>query len=193
MDRADMTHPLTPREKVAAYNEARRVINPKNPKISAIQRIRSRNQNTAIKDPAQRFLQYVEQDPNGGCWLWSGAMSGNGYGVFTKGGQNVPAHRFSVETFIGSIGESHVLHACDVRLCVNPAHLSLGSMSDNMRDAASKGRLRRSNKRFEKIPRSLMSEAIRRVQGGESKRSVARSLDIPDSSIRRAMKGMTNV
>lgn len=183
-----MTHPLTPREKVEAYNRARRVTNPKNSKIAAAQRIRSRNQTTAIKDPVQRFLQYVEQDPNGGCWLWSGAMSSNGYGVFTKLGRNVPAHRFSVETFHGPIGEQHVLHGCDVRLCVNPAHLSLGSRSDNMRDAASKSRLHRPNKRFEKIPHNLMSEAIRRVQAGESKRGVARAMDIPAASIRRAMK-----
>lgn len=171
-----------------AYNERRRLSAPTNPKISEALRIRSRNATTALSDPTERFLQYVEHDPNGGCWLWSGAMSSNGYGVFTIKGKNVPAHRYSVRAFMGEIGTNHVLHSCDVRLCVNPGHLSLGSMSDNMQDAARKGRLRRSNKRFERIPDGLMSEAIRRVVAGESKRGVGRSLGIPDSSIRRAMK-----
>jgi hypothetical protein len=37
----------------------------------------------------------------------------------------------------------NVLHVCDVRDCVNPQHLFVGTQSENMKDAFRKGRIRR--------------------------------------------------
>jgi len=90
----------------------------------------------------QRFEDKVIPEPNSGCWLWDGAAS-KGYGQIGVGGKLLYAHRVSWERTHGDIPEgSHVLHRCDVTLCVNPDHLFLGTHKDNMRDMAKKGRQR---------------------------------------------------
>jgi hypothetical protein len=53
------------------------------------------------------------------------------------------AARTSWRLYKGPIPEGlRPLHKCDVSLCVNPDHLFLGTLSDNMQDMAAKGRAR---------------------------------------------------
>jgi hypothetical protein len=86
-----------------------------------------------------RFDEKV--DKTGDCWMWTGAIGGNGYGSIKHEGKTVRAHRVSHELHIGPIPEGMmVCHRCDVRACVNPAHFFLGTNLDNMRDMYSKGR-----------------------------------------------------
>lgn len=59
-----------------------------------------------------------------GCWLWTGAIKENGYGVFGVANRNAHAHRWAYENTVGPIPTGLDLdHLCRVRHCVNPAHL----------------------------------------------------------------------
>ena len=92
----------------------------------------------------EAFESRIIPEPNSGCWLWSGSVSHYGYGFFTMrahGFDNKIAHRVAWQLYRGPIPEGiQVLHKCDVRGCVDPGHLFLGTNADNRADMVAKGR-----------------------------------------------------
>ena len=87
----------------------------------------------------ERFeSKFVKSD---GCWLWQAGHFSNGYGSFNVNGRDCRAQRMAWVLYVGAIPEGlFVLHRCDVRECVNPAHLFLGSAADNVTDMVQKSR-----------------------------------------------------
>ena len=86
--------------------------------------------------------------PDGECRLWCQLIDKQGYGRLWHNGKLGSVHRMSYETFVGPIpddptGSHHgieVCHHCDVRHCIEPMHLFLGTHQDNMTDGVRKGR-----------------------------------------------------
>lgn len=77
----------------------------------------------------------------GECLEWSKARSKSGYGQTYFNGKVVYVHRLVWEILNGPIPEGGcILHTCDNPPCFFPDHLWLGTMQDNARDMANKGR-----------------------------------------------------
>lgn len=106
------------------------------------------NKATKGIDAGTRFAANYAIDVKTNCWNWTGPTDGHGYGVMHVNGRQQKMHRFSFEKFVGEIppGSGYhgtcVCHRCDNPACVNPDHLFLGSMDDNVKDMLSKGRHR---------------------------------------------------
>lgn len=81
----------------------------------------------------ERFKTLVRLHESG-CWLWQ-LGTRLGYGSTRHNGKTQFAHRVSYQLYKGDIPVGMmILHTCDIKLCVNPDHLRLGTAKDNSID-----------------------------------------------------------
>ena len=92
----------------------------------------------------ERFFKKVNKTKE--CWFWIGQLNFHGYGVIhlypnQYNDKKILAHRLSYKIHKGEIPKDMcVRHSCDIRNCVNPNHLWIGTKSDNHKDMWAKGR-----------------------------------------------------
>lgn len=136
----------------------------------------------------QKLLARARKE--GECMFWLGALNAYGYGAVRYQGKVIGAHRLSYILHHGEIPDGElVMHSCDNRPCINPAHLSLGSIADNIQDMWDKGRDHQSKLTAEQVE-SIRSRYIpRHPQHGA--RAMAREFGVTHQAISHAVLGKT--
>jgi predicted XRE-type DNA-binding protein len=137
-------------------------------------------------DPVKRFLSKVKHVESG-CHEWQAGLARGGYGKFQHG-KTMQAHRASYQFFKGNIPEGMcVMHKCDNRLCVNPEHLMIGTLTDNIADMDSKGR--RGTK--SRLTRAQAAEILNLVGTGLSQQQIGDMFGVDQTTISRIALGKT--
>lgn len=157
----------------------------------------SRLGRTAGASLYERIERNISREPMSGCWLWSGSSDDKGYahiGARLEDGNHIVirVHRFMYTKTYGSLERGMVVrHKCDVRCCVNPYHLIVGTQADNVRDMVERGRRR--GGRGERHALSVLTEervqAIRCLaeQCGFNLTKLARIFEVDPATIRRVV------
>lgn len=147
-----------------------------------------------LRDPArfvEAFWEKVDKRGPDECWLWKGAKQRAGYGHFrTPEGKTITSSRFAWVLANGAIPDGmHALHRCDNRACVNPAHIFLGSHTQNMADCKAKGR----HTKGEQTKRNKITERQARdvlAQKGRAKADeLAHTLGVTPGAIHAIWRG----
>ncbi len=140
------------------------------------------------KDRMMKVLEdlwkYVNKRNENECWVWTRGTNNSGYGSVCFEGEKYQTHRIAFVITKGGItlnapkdrkGSGFLMHSCDNRKCCNQAHLSVGTYSDNYKDAKAKGRS--SAPRGEAHPKAALTneqaaEARRLLSLGKTRRQV---------------------
>lgn len=92
---------------------------------------------------AERLAAKSERQPDG-CLLWTGSLKPNGYGKLVFEGRNLYTHRAAYEVAYGPIPpDLTVDHLCKVRHCMEPTHMELVTLAENVRRGSVKTHCKR--------------------------------------------------
>lgn len=141
-----------------------------------------------------RFWEKVNKAGPDECWSWNGATSGSGYGHLKMRGRQTGAHRVCWTLHFGRIPVgAQILHICDNKTCVNPAHLEIGTARKNAIDAVRRlGRARGSRNCNNKLSQDEVREIRRLYASGEfSQYQLADRFNVARHTIYTIVKGKT--
>jgi hypothetical protein len=127
------------------------------------------------------------------CQLWTGGCDSSGYPQIRTGSRldgtqstiHVSRVLWNLLPDREPLGDLLVLHHCDVRRCLEPAHLFVGSHAENMTDMAKKGR------GTQKLTTQQVEDVRRRYAAGEFPHDIAVSLGVTQSLVSKLVRGRT--
>lgn len=130
----------------------------------------------------RKFRAHTVPHPSG-CHLWMGYRQPNGYGYVNAGGKKAPAHRLALLlTGVDVPAGMDVCHTCDVRNCVNPQHLYVGTRRQNKPRGAAHWAAKLSAGDVEAI-------RLRRA-AGEPVKALALAFSIHHATVSRVARGI---
>lgn len=139
------------------------------------------------------FMNKYGVDTRGACWIWLRGVDSYGYPQPRIGGRSMLAHRYIYTLATGDdIDGLVVMHTCDNRRCLNPAHLRLGTQAENIRDRHIKGRdgaCRGEDAPWSKIDEALVQEIRDRRADGWTLDRLTAHYPISKTQIARITKG----
>ena len=143
--------------------------------------------------PEQRFWNRTDQTGGAAsCWNWTGAIDSNGYGACGYNGKKVNTHRLAWKLANGPIqGRFDVRHSCDNRKCCNPAHLSLGTRGENMRDAVERARTAKGEYNGLSILSEPLVKAIKILAQDHSSYWIHKTLGLSKTTVLNITRGVT--
>lgn len=160
--------------------------------------IHGHQKNRTRRPVEDRFWEKVAKAGEDECWPWQACINPKtGYGGFGWGYRMLQAHQASYILAHGSIPDDLcVLHTCDNRACVNPAHLYAGTHADNTEDKMRRGRHRFGSVLGSASPNAKIAEedvrAIRALSTqGVSYGQLSRRFGIGKSQVFRIVKRKT--
>jgi hypothetical protein len=147
-----------------------------------------------VTDSVDNLLARLDQ--SGGedaCWPWLKRDGTLGKGYFRVGIPGTRRTQIANRIIMAAPDGVEVCHTCDNPPCCNPRHLFLGSQSDNMKDAATKGRLLRAGVHNGRT--QLTEEGVRtiraRAAAGERHRDIAKDYGLTRAAVSHLARGLT--
>lgn len=147
---------------------------------------------TLRRKKGQSPYELVDTNAPGGCWLWLGSRNSHGYGRLRLRAPDGThpfhrAHRWFYEQEVGPIPPGLDLdHLCEVKTCVNPAHLEPVTTLENTR---------RWNRRHRPAAAEFTDEEVRelreRRRRGESVAALSRETGASYKCVSRAVRGLS--
>lgn len=151
--------------------------------------------------PESFWKRVLRSEDAQSCWNWTGSVNTTGYGSLTYQGKAATAHRVAalLAGLVDSVAAPRdrrstgfILHSCDNRRCCNPAHMSVGTYTQNQLDAYRRNRRKAyrgsTHANAKQTPESVA--LIRDMyQHGVSQDAIAALLQVSQSGISKILLG----